>query len=276
MQVFISWSGEQTKTLGHELKEFIETSFAGHVHPFLSDANIAPGERFLDVINDSLDASVIGILLLTRSNMSEPWILFEAGALAGKTSSGSVIPLLVDLDRAELRPPLSQFNNVYGGVEADIRKLCARINTEVGPKLNQVSFELLFAQAWPRLQSAILDARSASTAETAVSPQRQTDDMLNEILLGVNALVRIAAPSATPTWPDIPKTTTFRDNSRLILNRGDRLSHPDFGEGSVTTITGEGNKRIAHVKFDTAGAKKLLVKVAPIEVISSGEGSSSN
>ena len=32
-----------------------------------------------------------------------------------------------------------------------------------------------------------------------------------------------------------------------------------------TQVTGEGAKRIAHVRFDTAGPKKLLIKIAPIE-----------
>jgi DNA helicase-2/ATP-dependent DNA helicase PcrA len=35
----------------------------------------------------------------------------------------------------------------------------------------------------------------------------------------------------------------------------------------VNQVTGEGNKRVAHVQFDSAGAKKLLIKIAPIEKI---------
>jgi DNA helicase-2/ATP-dependent DNA helicase PcrA len=45
---------------------------------------------------------------------------------------------------------------------------------------------------------------------------------------------------------------------------GDRISHDDFGEGSVVAVTGEGKKRIAEVQFDTAGRKRLLIKIAPI------------
>ena len=41
--------------------------------------------------------------------------------------------------------------------------------------------------------------------------------------------------------------------------------HDDFGEGRVDAVTGEGAKRVAHVRFDTAGPKKLLIKIAPIE-----------
>ncbi|MDE0547459.1 ATP-dependent helicase [Microbacterium sp. C7(2022)] len=56
-----------------------------------------------------------------------------------------------------------------------------------------------------------------------------------------------------------------RDNGDMELGPGDRIRHEDFGEGRVDAITGEGAKRIAHVRFDSAGPKKLLVKIAPIE-----------
>jgi DNA helicase-2/ATP-dependent DNA helicase PcrA len=74
------------------------------------------------------------------------------------------------------------------------------------------------------------------------------------------------------TRSDKPKTEwanrvtgTVRDNGDLTLAAGDRIRHTDFGEGKVTQVTGEGTKRIAHVSFDSAGQKKLLIKIAPIE-----------
>jgi len=62
-------------------------------------------------------------------------------------------------------------------------------------------------------------------------------------------------------------TGQVRDNSALVLEAGDRIKHTDFGEGRVMAVTGEGAKRIAEVQFDTAGRKRLLIKVAPIEKI---------
>ncbi|MFJ6534209.1 ATP-dependent helicase [Microbacterium sp. NPDC091662] len=62
-------------------------------------------------------------------------------------------------------------------------------------------------------------------------------------------------------------TAKMRDNGDLELAAGDRIRHVDFGEGRVDAVTGEGAKRIAHVRFDSAGQKKLLIKVAPIEKI---------
>lgn len=74
----------------------------------------------------------------------------------------------------------------------------------------------------------------------------------------------------------VPKSTSIerfanripakvRDNGDMELAPGDRIRHDDFGEGRVDAVTGEGAKRVAHVRFDKVGAKKLLIKIAPIE-----------
>ncbi|GAA2987381.1 DNA helicase-2/ATP-dependent DNA helicase PcrA [Microbacterium terrae] len=55
-----------------------------------------------------------------------------------------------------------------------------------------------------------------------------------------------------------------RDNGDMELGPGDRIRHDDFGEGKVDAVTGEGAKRVAHVRFEKAGLKKLLIKIAPI------------
>jgi DNA helicase-2/ATP-dependent DNA helicase PcrA len=60
-------------------------------------------------------------------------------------------------------------------------------------------------------------------------------------------------------------TNQVRDNGDLTLQKGDRIRHVDFGDGRVVDVTGAGTKKIAEVQFDTAGRKRLLIKIAPIE-----------
>ncbi|MGY6497000.1 MAG: hypothetical protein ACXIUP_02115, partial [Microcella sp.] len=60
-------------------------------------------------------------------------------------------------------------------------------------------------------------------------------------------------------------TNTVRDNGDLTLEVGDRIRHDDFGEGRVTGVTLNGAKSIAEVQFDSAGRKRLLIKISPIE-----------
>jgi len=62
-------------------------------------------------------------------------------------------------------------------------------------------------------------------------------------------------------------TGKVRDNGDLTLETGDRIRHTDFGEGKVVAVTGQGTKSVAEVQFDTAGRKRLLIKIAPIEKI---------
>ena len=73
-----------------------------------------------------------------------------------------------------------------------------------------------------------------------------------------------APPRAKTEWTSAV-TNVVRDNSALELQAGDRIRHLDFGDGRVTAVTGEGAKRVAEVQFDTAGRKRLLIKIAPIE-----------
>jgi DNA helicase-2/ATP-dependent DNA helicase PcrA len=82
------------------------------------------------------------------------------------------------------------------------------------------------------------------------------------------ALARAARNAAKPKTEWANKITgTVRDNGDLTLAAGDRIRHVDFGDGRVSAVTGEGTKRVAEVHFDTAGRKRLLIKVAPIEKI---------
>jgi DNA helicase-2/ATP-dependent DNA helicase PcrA len=58
-----------------------------------------------------------------------------------------------------------------------------------------------------------------------------------------------------------------RDNGDLTLAPGDRIRHADFGDGRVTAVTGVGPKSVAEVEFESAGRKRLLVKISPIEKV---------
>ena len=73
-----------------------------------------------------------------------------------------------------------------------------------------------------------------------------------------------AVPRVKTEWTSAV-TGVVRDNGDLTLAPGERIRHTDFGEGRVTAVTGEGSKRVAEVQFDTAGRKRLLIKIAPIE-----------
>ena len=74
-----------------------------------------------------------------------------------------------------------------------------------------------------------------------------------------------AKQKAQPTQWTNGVTGTVRDNGDLTLAPGDRIRHASFGDGRVAAVTGIGPKKVAEVQFDTAGRKRLLIKLAPIE-----------
>jgi hypothetical protein len=80
MKVFLSWSGERSKataeTLGNWFARVIQA-----VEPWIS-SGIDKGARWQSEIANRLEDARVGIVCLTASNLSEPWILFEAGALS--------------------------------------------------------------------------------------------------------------------------------------------------------------------------------------------------
>jgi hypothetical protein len=69
------------------------------------------GARSLEEIAAALETQ-FGVICLTRDNLHEPWVLFEAGALS-KTRGARVWTLLLDLAPADVEPPLSQFLSTH-------------------------------------------------------------------------------------------------------------------------------------------------------------------
>ncbi|MCH6231850.1 UvrD-helicase domain-containing protein [Microbacterium sp. CFH 31415] len=105
-------------------------------------------------------------------------------------------------------------------------------------------------------QSRALNARRGSGSGYGGSGKRYGDDL-------VPLAKREPSGNLERFANRIP--AKVRDNGDMQLAPGDRIRHDDFGEGRVDAVTGDGAKRVAHVRFDKVGPKKLLIKIAPIE-----------
>src|SRR6187549_4103004 len=95
--IFLSWSGEQSGIIAEILNEWLARFFQQKVEPFYSRTGTPKGARWYDEIGAALEKCEIGIICLTRENMREPWINFEAGALSKRVGSARVCPLLINL-----------------------------------------------------------------------------------------------------------------------------------------------------------------------------------
>lgn len=107
MRVFLSWSGARAKAIASILRTHIPRVLQ-RIEPWMSEKDIAGGLRWQKEIAENLERCDVGICVITPENMGEPWLNFEAGAIA-KLKGGQPIPFLVDLSPSDLSGPLSQF-----------------------------------------------------------------------------------------------------------------------------------------------------------------------
>src|SRR5450432_2782908 len=112
MGVFISWSGKNTKShmVADALRRWLEQVIQG-CNPWMSSQDIEPGERWFRELFTQLDNLNVGIICVTKTNQGEPWLNFEAGALAKQlnddyANASRVCPLLIDLNENDVTGPM--------------------------------------------------------------------------------------------------------------------------------------------------------------------------
>jgi len=109
VKIFISWSGPRSKAVA-ELLHFWIQCVLQTARPWISSQDIDRGSLWFSEIGDQLQDTNVGVICLTQENKERPWILFEAGALTKGLTKSRVCPLLIDLEKNDVRDPLGQFN----------------------------------------------------------------------------------------------------------------------------------------------------------------------
>lgn len=180
MRVFLSWSGIRSRQVAARLRDWLVDVMPVVVQPWMSDADIAAGKRWGREIDAQLAASSFGVVCLTASNQTAPWLLFEAGALAKSVSESNVCPYLIDLDPKDLSPgPLTQFQAKHAD-ERGTRELLHAINKSLGSDaFEEKRLEKHFEKWWPELESEL---QHLAPEPTSPAPERSSDDMLAEVL----------------------------------------------------------------------------------------------
>lgn len=205
MKVFLSWSDDQSRQLAQELKSWLAEVIQA-LDPWVS-TSIDKGARGLEEIASALEECRVGILCLTRHNLAEPWILFEAGALS-KTRD-RVWTFLLDLTPADIEPPLAMFQHTES-TRDEVRALLGSINREVEKNqeraLTEKQLDSVFSTYWPKLDEAL--ARIRQIAATAPEPVRTDRQLLEELLQLIRSQSEaISRLTATATLPALRAAT---------------------------------------------------------------------
>lgn len=108
VKIFISWSGAASGQLASALYHWIPQAIHA-VRVWMSAEDLAIGVNWLEELQQKLQSAQLGILCLTPENLSSPWLLFEAGAIARTLEKKRVCPYLLGLSPEGLTFPLAQF-----------------------------------------------------------------------------------------------------------------------------------------------------------------------
>lgn len=194
MNVFISWSGDQSKQYANVLRKLLPLVIQD-IRLFMSKHDLESGTRWGQQLATQLETSHFGIFCLTPENLNSPWLLFEAGALT-KMAEGKACGILFDgVSPSNITGPLSQFqhrNFDYEGVRdllGDLNKNCSNI-------LSETQLNTIFKKFWPDLQdqcSSILNTMKSNDQLSA----RNSDEILEELVVAVRDMERRIESMAT-------------------------------------------------------------------------------
>jgi hypothetical protein len=129
-------------------------------------------------------------LCLTPENFENPWILFEAGAMAKHLGKIPVVPLVINFSINDLRPPLSQLNGALADKEG-IFKIVETINKRCSESLDIQKLRRVFEAFWPDMESAINSAKTIIEKEGQVVPPKTEKELLEEILSNLKRPAKI-------------------------------------------------------------------------------------
>lgn len=150
----------------------------------MSQSDVEAGERWASEVGKELQASNYGIICITRENISSPWILFEAGALAKSIEESRVIPLLLDLEFKEISGPLAQFQ-AKKVEKSHLAEIVSSVNKLDSQSLPESRLNELFDSLWPRFEQLIKEIPGPSEQ---IKKNRPQQEILEELVSGVRGL----------------------------------------------------------------------------------------
>ena len=207
MKVFISWSGERSQALAQILRDRLPLVLH-FVEPWLSQSDLEAGERWGVEVAKELDGCAFGITCITSENVTAPWLLFEAGALAKSMQEGRVIPLLLDIDFSDISGPLAQFQAKKvdkSGINDVIRAINNNNGDQAVPDLR---LGQLFEALWPDFEKTSAEIPKTPTAAKRARPQ---SEVLEELVQSVRSLeIRYRDESEGDLSPSRRKRGRFR------------------------------------------------------------------
>lgn len=178
MKVFISWSGERSKSIALSLRNWLPKVLQAS-DPWMSQEDISSGVRWSMEIFGELEKTKVGIICVTPENQHNPWIMYESGALSKSIKHTYVIPFLFDMTPGQISGPLVQFQAVQSNEEGTLKLLNTLNRALDGKGLEDSELEEVFKVWWSRLEESL---RNVPEYLGEKQKNRTQSEILEEIL----------------------------------------------------------------------------------------------
>ena len=177
-EIFISWAGENSKSIAIALKDALEKEIFGGsgLTCFVSNEDISSGDDWWKKINKELKKCKLGILCITKENFKKPWIHFESGAMIARGLK--VIPLLFDCRVDMLKStPLSGRHMVNFNNESEFVKMIEDINDELSAvTISRANIDKIAESAYINFKSEMSEVlKKLETMRVFSAKNRQGD-----------------------------------------------------------------------------------------------------
>ena len=178
MKVFLSWSGEYSRRLAVQLRDWFPCLLQD-VEAWVSTNDIAPGQTWASSLFTGLRDTNFGIICATPDSLESQWVLFEAGAIARAIEASRVVPLRHRIEVADLPAPLQSFQSV-DTTRNGILRLCREINSRRPRPLGDVQLSIAFDKWWPDLELFL--SQLVETDQTLTRGSKTERQILEEVL----------------------------------------------------------------------------------------------
>jgi TIR domain len=199
MTVFVSWSKDSKP---------VAELFCGWLPKVIQQVkvwqseHIESGAKWFLTLSERLSENDFGVLMVTKKNLKEPWLQFEAGALS-KAVHSKVTPVLCNLSLRDLvNTPLQHLQGLKVD-RGEFWKLISNVNGACAKPLNQSILKDSFETRWPEFEMAFKEIKFEGEAKgaavlTVEERLEQIEDVLEAILISDNGTSKVLTRSAFP------------------------------------------------------------------------------
>ena len=263
MKVFISWSGDRSRAIAEELRDWLPT-IVQSLEPFISTQDVPVGGRGLNVLASELQDCSFGILCLTQENKQGQWIHFEAGALSKVIEASRVVPLLLDLKISDLTGPLVQFQAIAIEDRDGVFALIKALAEQSSPPIAESRLQRLFEKFWPELEEKVSQLKVAAASEPKHDARSEREILEEILLLSRNTERQMSGVITAQAGGDAPSSRIIGSPLRPSIS-----VIQDTWEEILDTV--KGKRRVAWMLLSNATPKNLINDVLTLEFPRDGD-----